>query len=525
MTGPNWARLLEAGQIERAALLAAFAHPRDVQRQLLARILSENAGSAFGRDHGFSDIGSVEDFRRHVPARTYEQLDPYLRRLIDGERDALTSAAPIAFEQTGGSAGGRRLIPYTNPALDSFRCGVLAWIADLSETYPGIDTGRAYFAVSPAMRVEARSIGGLPVGLASDAAYFGDLAADMAGILVGATTLGRFGELNAWRDATLVELVAAGDLSLISVWSPTFLSMLLDAMEAEPERVLRALAGKMPERAQALQSALSGGRLDVARLWPNLRAVSAWADATSAAYADQLRQRLGDIPLQAKGLLATEGVFTVPIGREMALPALTSTFLEFETQDGQALMVDELQRGEIYGLIVTTPGGLYRYRIGDRVECVGHQAFSEAEVPMLRFAGRESGALDLVGEKLAEEFVAACLRQVGGFAALVPGDRQYILLIDVDDPALASTIDQDLCANPLYRDARLIGQLAAIEAIVLPGAFDAYVHWRLMRGHRLGDVKVPATIPSWQAAVEIWPTLAMSRPNHARFEQCSRTKE
>ena len=47
---------------------------RDVQRRQLARLVKRAAGTRFGRDHGFGEIGGVEDFQRRVPMRRYEDF-------------------------------------------------------------------------------------------------------------------------------------------------------------------------------------------------------------------------------------------------------------------------------------------------------------------------------------------------------------------------------------------------------------------------------------------------------------------
>ena len=51
-------------------------------------------------------------------------------------------------------------------------------------------------------------------------------------------------------------------------------------------------------------------------------------------------------------------------------------------------LAHELERGRTYSVVVTTGGGLYRYRLGDLVNVVGF----EAGCPLLRFVGREEAS-------------------------------------------------------------------------------------------------------------------------------------
>ncbi|MFZ2100548.1 MAG: GH3 auxin-responsive promoter family protein, partial [Oricola sp.] len=292
MTAQSWQRLRCAGRLELAALNLAQATPRRVQEDLLAAILRREATSRFGVAHGFASIGDVETFRARVPVADYEYYRPWIDSIAQGERDALTATEPVCFEQTGGSSGGRKLIPYTAAGLEGFRRSVLAWMGDLIDGDPAIADGRAYFAISPSTRAARRMEGGLPVGLASDAAYFGeDLIADVAAIMTGAEALSGIADFDAWQQATLAWLAATADLTLISVWSPTFFTTLLDALERDPEPALKALRDgnhglpALPDRSIALAGSLASGRLDAARLWPQLRLVSAWADSGSARFA------------------------------------------------------------------------------------------------------------------------------------------------------------------------------------------------------------------------------------------------
>jgi hypothetical protein len=523
MSATHWSRLRDAGRLERAALQRASRDMRRSQLELLKSILASNAGSGFGAEHRFADISSLDEYRSRVPVRDYEGLAPWIARICQGDRQALTADMPIAWEQTGGSSGGRKLIPYTRSALDAFRHAVLAWLGDLLDFYPRIAEGRAYFAISPATRNERSHEGGLPVGLESDAAYFGqDLSGDVAAIMIGAGELSDISEFAEWQLRTLACLTAADDLTLISIWSPTFLLTLLDALERDPDSVARRLRDGVagfsarPEGARLFEQSMQSGVLDTARLWPRLQLISAWADAGSARFAGQLQARFAGIAFQPKGLLATEGVFTLPlIGAAFPVPALTSCFLEFEAGNGRTCLVGELERGADYQLVATTPGGLYRYRIGDVVRCNGTYSDDPgAELPMLSFLGRAHVTLDMVGEKLEEGFVADCLsRCVSGFAVLVPAadpNPHYLLLLQSGPPGAAETaiaVDRALQRNPLYADARRIGQLAPLVPLALPHPVETYVDWRMSRGHRLGDVKLPVTMASIEAAGEIWPEL------------------
>ena len=134
----------------------------------------------------------------------------------------------LLLEPTGGSSGGEKWIPYTAALRRQFQRGVAAWIADLFRHRPAVRRGRAYWSISPALGPPRRTAGGIPVGFDDDAAYLGWLEQwAVRRLLVAPSRLSRIGDLRLFRYCTLLSLLAAEDLALISIWNPTFLPSLL----------------------------------------------------------------------------------------------------------------------------------------------------------------------------------------------------------------------------------------------------------------------------------------------------------
>jgi hypothetical protein len=491
----GWRVVLEAARAEHAVFDRARAAPRAAQEALLARIIAVNAGTDFGRSHGFTDIRTIDEFRARVPIRTYEGLHLWLDRLAAGENNVLTSEAVIAFEETGGSTAGGKLIPYTASSLKAFRAAVLPWLADLAGRRPGAFAGKAYVSVSPATR-PPRLIGGVPVGMATEGAYLGaELVPAFLEVMAVPPSVGHLGDVDEWRLATLTALVRSPDLTLISVWSPTFLIMLLDALPQLAEPLIRALHGE-PERARDVSAALARSPINTALLWPRLDTVSAWADGASRPYARRLQDMLPHAALQPKALLATEGAVTTSCSSAWPVPALTSAVLEFIDDNENSLLCDELCAGQSYRVVMTNAGGFYRYDLGDRLRCHGY----EHTLPLLEFIGRDI-ASDLVGEKLSESFVSDALTVVSGTACLAPWPAalpHYVLLIDTSDrdtaQRTAATIEERLRSNPQYDYARKIGQLGPVTCVIVDRLLERYLQLGTRRGQRLADIKPPALI-------------------------------
>lgn len=236
-------------------------------------------------------------------------------------------------------------------------------------------------------------------------------------------------------------------------------------------------------------------------LWPRLSLISCWAQAQAAPYAREIRNRFPGIPVQGKGLLATEGLVSIPWQADQApVLAVLSGFYEFRDASGVAHVADDVRVGEDYELLMTTSSGLYRYRIGDRVRVAG---FIE-RTPTIEFLGRSGVNCDLVGEKLDESFVSKSMCELPVcFRLLVPDEtkRGYCLILDASEIGasdalnLAQRLDDALRRNIQYEYARRIDQLAALDAVRVNAPSKAWTAYQLRRGLRLGDIKLPALYP------------------------------
>ena len=525
---------------EAAAFDGASRRVADTQARLLLQTLRANRDTDFGRAHRFGDIDDARTYRERVPPATYDDLADRIRRIAAGEANVLTREPVRLLEPTSGTTGGEKLIPYTAGLRRQFQRGVAAWIFDLFRRRPAVRGGRAYWSISPMLGPPRRSPGGLPIGFDDDAAYLGRAEQfALRRLLVTPPEVARLPDMDGFRYVTLLFLLAADDLALISVWSPTFLTALLDPLEAWQDRLCDDLRrGRLspptpmaeeiarpirrwlrpdPRRADLLARVfrLSARWADRLRgVWPRLALISCWADAAAARFLPELRERFPDIEVQPKGLLATEGFVSLPLlDRPGAALAVRSHFFEFEECGGGGgdwRLAHQLDRGGRYRVVLTTAGGLYRYQLRDEVEVVG----SHHQCPLLRFAGKGDATSDLVGEKLAEPHVRAVLDRLIAaqglqprFAVLVPiVDRwpHYRLYIQAPGIAAGSArlqplrrgLEDGLMENPYYRHAVAAGQLAPAEVTALdPDGDSAWLLYErrcLQEGQKCGNIKPTA---------------------------------
>ena len=71
--------------------------PRQCQEALLRKILKDNRNTRFGREHGFHEIRSYEDYRRQVPVGDYEALRPYIEAQEADRKTHLNPQLPVMY--------------------------------------------------------------------------------------------------------------------------------------------------------------------------------------------------------------------------------------------------------------------------------------------------------------------------------------------------------------------------------------------------------------------------------------------
>ena len=85
--------------------------PLATQEAVFKELLRSASNTTFGKDHQFSSINTHEDFCARVPIRDYEDLKPYINRVLQGEEDILWPGKPIYFAKTSGTTSGLKYIP------------------------------------------------------------------------------------------------------------------------------------------------------------------------------------------------------------------------------------------------------------------------------------------------------------------------------------------------------------------------------------------------------------------------------
>jgi hypothetical protein len=497
---PGWLRFV-----------VALRRPQAAQTAIRRRLLSDQRRTAWGRGR---------DLAASAPT-TYDDYREAVGRIMAGDPAVLTTAPVTLLEPTSGSTSAAKLIPYSNALRVEFQNAIAPWVFSLYRRRPRLLFVRHYWSISPG-GAPAHTAAKIPVGFASDAEYLGFFQRRLASRLWPVPP-----EVRAIRDpadfwfVTALLLAAEPDLGLISVWHPSFLRILVETIQDRRADLASAVrSGRLPE-SLALRPRVRtviGERLRpdprradlIARftpdllplLWPRLHLVSCWDQGRARVEADAIRRWFPQALVQGKGLLATEGVVSIPWG-DRQVAAVRSHCLEFLVPDsGRILPLHRLEPDREYLVLLTTGGGLVRYQLGDLVRCTGFVG----KTPTLEFLGRTGGGCDLVGEKLDPALAEAAIvaAEDGSplrFAMLAPDPdgRGYTLFFEDDhrrDPgALALAVERRLRASFHYDHARKLGQLRPVASCPVADALGNYRASLLARGMKIGDIKAVALHP------------------------------
>lgn len=474
---------------------------RSVQEELLLSMLKQAGQTEYGKLYNFAGINSAAEYREKVPLTVYEDYLPYLKKIAAGRGNILTGEEILMFEPTSGSAAASKYIPYTKTLKEQFQKGIKPWLRNLYLSYPAIKWGQSYWSVTPALGKRSYTEAGIPIGFEEDSEYFGKIGQYcMDLIFASPKNIAAETDMDRFYFRTMESLLNARHLTLISVWNPTYLLLLLDYLDRNRQQLLAALSNK---RRRQLGDAVE--KKDYRRIWQSLTLISCWADQNAAADADKLAKLFPGVHIQPKGLLATESFISFPAAGETGAGiSYYSHYFEFRTKDGDFYPLDELREGCRYEVILTTGGGLYRYQLRDTVEVCGHRG----KVPLVRFAGKSGRVSDLFGEKLTEEFVETALapwKNHSQFIMLAPEQDHYILYIQAGQHPTAGQLDTVLRENFHYDYCRRLQQLKAPRIFLVTGTPGrSYLEHCRRNGQRLGNIKpsVLSSAKGWAGVFE-----------------------
>lgn len=469
-------------------------NPEAAQDKALNSILALYNSSPYGRNNGHAK--DYNEFKKNVPIVNYDDLHEHILKMKKKGSNHFTPGPVLFYEPTSGSSGKKKLIPYTWALKSSFSKMFSIWAYDLITNGPKLSYGKFYFSVSPQFK-------SINEGLEDDTEYLdGFLSWFLKPFFVTPKKIKRLKDPLAFKKVLALHLMAEEKLEIISVWNPSSFTILLDFISENRQELLLDLEKGFTQH-EGLTFKLkkpSQKRIEVIRhapltdFWPELKLISSWGCMEAEQGFTKLKKVFPSVYIQAKGLLATEAPLTIPLIKAHGFaPLSNSIFFEFESENQNIYRLHELRGGQTYNLIITTPGGLYRYRLGDKVKVAKHFR----ETPCLDFLGRGSGTTDLFGEKMNSIYLKSVVDKLNSnnyytfYPTRIDEDHgYYILLTDDNSSGLEETAEAALMEAFHYQVARKLGSLKALKVVYHQNMNERVLdYFQKEKGMKLGDIK------------------------------------
>jgi hypothetical protein len=408
--------------------------PMEENLALLMKIIRKNQDTEFGRKHHFSEIKTVDDFKRLVPPSVYDDYAADMERVKAGEANVFTASKILGFSRTSGSSGMPKYIPATEESLQAYvkytwTRALALGAQELKKQGKAFKPGRGVF-LSPATNEL------LPNGMpCSNIAEIGAREYGMFYPFILTVPTKRLFDMHDGDYIYNIYRFALADEDVTFIFSVFFSinvsqmaylrehwqlivddiekGVISDEIDLKPDvrKELSALVKPMPERAAYLRRQFEQGFDETLfkRLWPNLTVMCSIGNASFKPAADYIRSFCKGVPFDFSIYGASEaliGACTELENTDMQL-LTDSCFYEFVPEDAfdnqgenlQTLTLDQLEAGKKYEILITTQAGLYRYHLKDVIEVKGFRN----KCPLISFVYRKGQLFNVAGEKFSEE--------------------------------------------------------------------------------------------------------------------------
>jgi GH3 auxin-responsive promoter len=321
--------------------------PVETQQKVFEALIADAKNTAFGKDHDFENINSFEDFAKKVPIRDYEDLKPYVERVVAGEENILWNGKPLYFAKTSGTTSGAKYIPLTKESMpyhiQAARNAILCYINE---------TGNAKFVNGKMIFLQ-----GSPEMQEKNGIKVGRLSGIVAHYVPAYLQKNRLPSLETnciddWETKVdaIVEETKDENMTVIS-GIPSWVQMYFEKLQKKTGKKVGDLfknfnlfiyGGVNFEPYRAKFENLIGRKVDSIELFP--------ASEGFFAFQDSQKER-------GMLLLLNSGIFYEFIKAG-----------EFFDENPKRLTIGEVEMGVNYVMIISTNAGLWAYNLGDTVQ-------------------------------------------------------------------------------------------------------------------------------------------------------------
>ncbi|MFN3967404.1 GH3 auxin-responsive promoter family protein [Flavobacterium sp.] len=358
--------------------------PVETQQKVLNHLISQAKFTLFGNDHDFLNIKTFEDFAAKVPIRDYEELRPYVDKVVKGEENILWKGKPIYFAKTSGTTSGAKYIPLTKESMpfhiEAARNAILSYIHE---------TGKADFVDGKMIFLQ-----GSPILEEKNGIKLGRLSGIVAHFVPKYLQKNRMPSwktncIEDWETKVdaIVQETFNKDMTVIS-GIPSWVQMYFEKLHQKGGKPVGDIfknfnlfiyGGVNYEPYRAKFENLIGRKVDSIELFP--------ASEGFFAYQDSQKEK-------GMLLLLNSGIFYEFVKAE-----------EFFTEKPRRYTIGEVELGTNYVLIISTNAGLWAYNIGDTIQ------FTSLKPYRVIVSGRIKHYISAFGEHVIGKEVESALQE------------------------------------------------------------------------------------------------------------------
>ena len=455
----------------------------ETQLALMKSLVADASHTLFGKDHRFGEITDYQSFKEAIPVQDYENLKPYIEKVVAGESDILWKNKPLYFAKTSGTTSGVKYIPISKESIgfhiNGARDALLSYVHETGNSQ-FLDKNLIFLSGSPEM-------------IQKNGVFTGRLSGIVNHHVPGYLRSNQMPsyETNCIEDwetklDKIIDETIEKPMSLIS-GIPPWVQMYFDRIQARtgkkikdvfPEFSLFVYGGVNfePYRAKLFESI--GKQIDSIETYPASEGFIAYQDSQNA---------------EGLLLLLNSGVFYEFIPVE-----------DYFKENPRRLHIGEVQLGVNYAVVMNTNAGLWGYSIGDTVKFVslnpyriivsgrikhfisafGEHVIGEEVEKAMQFAVQRHPEVELV------EFTVA--PQVTPPKGGLPYHEWLIEFSKEPNnlKAFAKDINEKLAQLNVYYDDLMTGNiLQPLKIRVLPK--NAFIDYMKSQGKLGGQNKVP----------------------------------
>src|SRR5215213_1819821 len=352
-------------------------HPVLSQREVLQDLVTSAQYTEFGRKHNFSRLFTVKEFKQAVPIHEYDDIKPYIQRIMEGEQNVLWNTPVYWFAKSSGTTSDKsKFIPVSDESLkDGHYMAAKDVVALYYSCYPDSEllTGKGLV------------IGGSHnIHQVNEETHYGDLSA----VLLQNTPF--------WS-----QWIRTPELSiaLMDEWEGKIEKLAQSTIQENVTSISGVPTWTMVLIKRILEIT---GKSSLAEVWPHLE-LYMHGGVSFTPYREQFQKLIGKPINFLEMYNASEGFFAAqdnPNEDGMLLFTDHGIFMEFMPleeygkKDPQTIGLQQVEVGSNYALIISTNGGLWRYMLGDTVQFTCLSPFR------IKVSGRLKHYINAFGEEV-----------------------------------------------------------------------------------------------------------------------------